>query len=268
LIYALTGRSRFDIWNERETPMKGIVLAGGTGSRMGELTKGVNKHLLPVGDWPMIYYPIKKLVGIGIKEIMLVTSPEHISQFVNLLGSGRKLNCNLTYKIQDQPGGVAEALGTTQDFGSSTKSIVVLLGDNIFYDPLGPIIEKARFYDGAHIVLKEVEEPERYGIAVFKKDGFRLKTLVEKPQNSESNLAVTGIYKYTHLNGSYTNVYQHIPHLDRSSRGEFEITDVNNRFLANDKLGYSILHNYWTDAGSPDTYRLANQLVREKLPEF
>lgn len=247
------------------TKVRGIVLAGGLGTRLGELTKVTNKHLLPVGPWPMVYYPIKKLVGAGIREIMLISGTDHMGDFIELLGSGRHLGAELTYRVQDEPGGIAQALQLTRRFGEGADKIVVLLGDNIFYDPLGPVIQCAHCdVPCAEVVLKEVSHPERFGVAEFDPaDSSKISKITEKPANPATKMAVTGIYVYP------TDIYtQILPSLKPSARGELEITDVNNDYILAGRLRYSVLSDYWTDAGSPDTYHLANQLVAQKVPVF
>src|SRR5262249_53221160 len=159
-------RSRFDIASGRVVRMelRGVILAGGKGTRLGDLTRVTNKHLLPVGPYPMVYHPLKKLVGAGIRDVLLVSGTEHMGDFVELLGSGREHGCTLTYRVQDEAGGIAQALGLASLFCRGSRS-VVLLGDNIFYDPLGPILREAeRHPDRAWVVLKKVHDPSRYGV--------------------------------------------------------------------------------------------------------
>jgi glucose-1-phosphate thymidylyltransferase len=231
--------------------MKGIILAGGTGSRLYPLTKVTNKHLLPVGNKPMIYYPIEKLTEVGIDEILIVTGTEHMGDVVNLLGSGKDFGCRFTYKVQDEAGGIAQALGLAENFVGNDH-MAVILGDNIFESSL---IEAVKGYPGkgAQILIKEVSDPERFGVAEL--DGDRIIGIEEKPAQAKSNYAVTGIYMYD------SNVFGLIKNLKPSGRGELEITDVNNYYIQQQKMTYSILDGWWTDAGTPESYKVANDLV-------
>src|SRR5688500_4632221 len=172
--------------------IRGIILAGGKGTRLGELTKITNKHLLPVGPLPMVYYPLKKLVGAGIREVMLVSGTEHMGDFVELLGSGREHQCSLTYRVQDEAGGIAQALGLAELFSRDCRSLVIL-GDNIFQDPLGPFLADANKHsDWAWVALKQVHDPTRYGVAEL--SGNRIVGIEEKPPQPKSDFAVAGIY--------------------------------------------------------------------------
>lgn len=231
--------------------MKGIVLAGGTGSRLFPLTKVTNKHLLPIGTKPMIYYPIEKLIGAGIEEILIVTGTEHMGDVVGLLGSGVEFYCRFTYKVQDQAGGIAQALGLAENF-CGNDPMTVILGDNIFESSLREGVESWNGV-GAKIFIKEVHDPQRYGVAEI--DGDRIVGIEEKPKNPKSNYCVTGIYMYD------AGVFEVIKTLKPSGRGELEITDVNNHYIAQGKMGFSMLDGWWTDAGTPDSYRLANELA-------
>jgi glucose-1-phosphate thymidylyltransferase len=240
--------------------LRGVVLAGGKGTRLGELTKVTNKHLLPVGPLPMVYYPIKKLVGAGIQEIMLVSGTEHMGAFVELLGSGREYGCSLTYRVQDEAGGIAQALGLTEHFCQGARCVVIL-GDNIFRDPLSPLLtEAAAAPEHGWVALKQVPDPSRYGVAELQ--GQRIVRIEEKPPQPKSDYAVAGIYVYP------PDVFDLVKHLRPSRRGELEITDVNQHYLQQGRLGYSFLQGYWTDAGTLDSLALANQLVREMPPHF
>ncbi|MER3415307.1 MAG: spore coat protein [Gemmataceae bacterium] len=239
---------------------RGVVLAGGKGTRLGELTKVTNKHLLPVGPFPMVYYPIKKLVGAGIREILLVSGTEHMGDFVELLGSGRDHGCNLTYRVQDEAGGIAQALGLAELFCRDCRCVVIL-GDNIFFDSLHVLLaDAARYPDYAWIALKQVPDPSRYGVAELREG--RILSIEEKPQQPKSQFAVAGVYIYP------PDVFQVIKGLKPSWRNELEITDVNQHYLRQGRLGYSVLQGYWTDAGTLDSLALANQLVREQPPAF
>ncbi len=240
--------------------IRGVILAGGKGTRMGELTKVTNKHLLPVGPWPMVYHPLKKLTGCGIQEVLLVSGTDHMGDFIELLGSGKDHGCRLTYRVQDEAGGIAQALGLAEHFCSGSRA-VVLLGDNIFRDPLVGLLEKAASRpDWAWIGLKQVPDPGRYGVAEL--DGDRVTAIVEKPKEPKSDLAVVGVYIYP------PDVFTVIKTLKPSGRGELEITDVNNYYLKQGRMGYSTLDGYWTDAGTLDSLDHANDLVRKDAPRF
>lgn len=231
--------------------MKGIVLAGGTGSRLFPLTKVTNKHLLPVGDKPMIYYPIIKLTEAGIDEILIVTGTDHMGDVVNLLGSGKDFGCRFTYKVQDEAGGIAQALGLAENF-IGNDSMTVILGDNIFEASLN---ESLKNYPGtgAQIMLQKVEDPERFGVAELK--GDKILSIEEKPERPKSDFAVTGIYMYD------SSVFGLIKNLKPSQRGELEITDVNNHYIRTGTMRYSILDGWWTDAGTHESYKTANELA-------
>ncbi|MFO0938136.1 MAG: sugar phosphate nucleotidyltransferase [Gemmataceae bacterium] len=240
--------------------IRGVILAGGKGTRMGELTKVTNKHLLPVGAWPMVYHPLKKLTGAGLQDILLVSGTEHMGDFVELLGSGKDYGCRLTYRVQDEAGGIAQALGLAEHFCSGSRACV-LLGDNIFHDPLVPLLEKANTKpDWAWIGLKKVHDPGRYGVAEL--NGDQVLTIEEKPKNPKSDLAVVGIYIYP------PDVFSVIKTLKPSGRGELEITDVNNFYLKQGRMGSSTLAGYWTDAGTLDSLDHANEIVRKDPPKF
>lgn len=232
--------------------MKGIILAGGTGSRLYPLTKVTNKHLLPVGDKPMIYHPIEKLTEAGIKEILIVTGTDHMGDVVNLLGSGKDFGCLFTYKVQDEAGGIAQALGLAENFAGG-EPVLVILGDNIFEGSLKSAVDN---YEGkgAQILLKKVPDPKRYGVAEL--DGEKVLSVEEKPEEPKSDYAVTGIYFYDN------EVFDCIKTLKPSGRGELEITDVNNYYISKGEMKSSVMEGWWTDAGTPESYRLANKLVQ------
>jgi glucose-1-phosphate thymidylyltransferase len=239
---------------------RGVILAGGKGTRLGELTKVTNKHLLPVGPYPMVYHPLKKLVGAGIKEVMLVSGTEHMGDFVELLGSGRDHHCKLTYRVQDEAGGIAQALGLAELFCHDARCIV-LLGDNVFQDALRPLLaESEKKPDWAWVAIKQVPDPGRYGVAEL--SGGKVTNIEEKPKQPKSDYAVAGIYIYP------PNVFSVIKTLKPSGRGELEITDVNRHYLKDGRLGYTILDGYWTDAGTLDSLDVANELVRKNAPKF
>jgi len=240
--------------------IRGIILAGGKGTRLGELTRVTNKHLLPVGPYPMVYHPLKKLTGAGIQEVLLVSGTEHMGDFVELLSSGREHRCNLTYRVQDEAGGIAQALGLAEHFARDAR-MVVILGDNIFADPLGPLLAESKDHpDWAWLTLKRVPDPGRYGVAEL--NGSKVIGIEEKPANPRSDCAVAGIYIYP------PDVFEVIRQLKPSKRGELEITDVNRHYLAQGRLGSTVLPGYWTDAGTPESLLHANQLVRESPPVF
>lgn len=240
--------------------MKGIVLAGGTGSRLFPLTKVTNKHLLPVYNAPMIYYPMWTLVNGGIKEILIVTGGRNAGDFLRLLANGKEFGLKrLNYAYQEGEGGIADALRLAEAFAEGDKTCVIL-GDNILQ---GSIREAIRKFDnqprGAHILLKEVSNPERFGVPVME-DG-RIVRIEEKPARPASHFAVTGVYFYD------SSVFEKANKLKPSARGELEITDVNNAYLEEGTLTYSMLEGWWTDAGTFESLRAANNLVAESAPE-
>ena len=239
--------------------LKGIVLAGGTGSRLMPLTKVTNKHLLPVGQKPMIFYPIEKLTSIGIEEILIVTGVDHMGDVVNLLGSGKDFKCRFTYKVQDQAGGIAQALALAENFADN-QPMVVILGDNIFQSSLKDYADKfIAQKNGARILLKQVLNPQRFGVAEIIEG--KVAGIEEKPKVPKSNYAVTGIYFYD------VNVFNIIRTLQPSARGEYEITHVNDAYIAKDQLAYDVLDGWWTDAGTFESLNKANDLVSENPPE-
>ncbi len=239
--------------------IKGVILAGGAATRLKPLTNVTNKHLLPVGRKPMIYYPIEKLRDAGIEEILIVTGLDHMGAVVNLLGSGKNFGCKFTYKVQDEAGGIAQALLLAENFAGH-KPVAVILGDNIFEDALRPYLEKYLKQDGgAHILLKDVHDPERFGVAEV--DGDRVASIEEKPDVPKSNMAVTGVY---FLDG---NVYSIIKTLKPSARGEYEITDVNNAYINAGKMGWSKMDGWWSDAGTFESLAKVQQLVEEAPPK-
>lgn len=232
--------------------MRGIILAGGTGSRLFPLTKVTNKHLLPVYDKPMIYYPLQTLVNAGIKDIMIVSGRGHAGHFLELLGSGAEFGVNLTYEIQEKAGGIAQALGLAERWADK-DAVAVILGDNIFQDDVKNDV--ASFGNGAKIFLKEVPDAERFGVAELGKD--RVISIEEKPKQPKSNYAVTGLYLYD------PEVFSIIRTLKPSGRGELEITDVNNAYLKKGMMQYAILKGYWSDAGTFDSLLRASVLVQK-----
>jgi glucose-1-phosphate thymidylyltransferase len=240
--------------------LRGVILAGGKGTRLGELTKVTNKHLLPVGPYPMVYHPLKKLVGAGIQDILLVSGTEHMGDFVELLGSGRQHQCRLTYRVQDEAGGIAQALGLAELYCRDVRSLVIL-GDNIFRDSLNDLVAVAnKKPNHAWVMLKRVPDPQRYGVAELR-DG-RIMSIEEKPKKPKSDYAVSGIYLYP------PDVFDFIKTLKPSARGELEITDVNRHYLETNRLSYRELPGYWTDAGTLESLATANQLVGTEMPVY
>ncbi len=236
--------------------MKGVILAGGKGLRLYPLTKVTNKHLLPVGREPMILNPIRKLIEAGVKDILIVTSTDHMGSIVNLLGSGTEYGCNFTYKVQEGANGIAHALSLAEDFVNNDK-FVVILGDNITTSSLKPYVEKFEKQEkGALVLLKKVEDPSRYGVAAI--DEQHVIEIQEKPQHPKSNYAVIGYYMYG------PQVFDIIRNLKPSDRGEYEITDVNNEYIRKEELIYDFLNGDWTDAGTFESLIYASQLLIEQ----
>lgn len=233
--------------------MKGIILAGGTGSRLYPLTKVTNKHLLPVGKYPMIFHSVYKLMEAGIKDILVVTGKEHMGDVVNLLGSGSPMGVSFTYKVQDEAGGIAQALGLAEHFVGEDQ-MVVILGDNIFEDSIGPYVSKFKMQNsGAKILIQKVADPTRFGVPELR--GEIIVSIEEKPKNPKSDYAVTGIYMFD------SKVFEIIKTLKPSDRGELEITDVNNAYIKREELTYDILQGWWTDAGTHSSLAKANELA-------
>jgi len=230
--------------------MKGIILAGGTGSRLFPLTKITNKHLLPVYDKPMIYYPLQTLIDAGIEEIMIVSGRGHAGHFLELLGSGNEFGVHFTYEIQEEAGGIAQALGLAEDF-SDNEPVTVILGDNIFQDNVRRAVDA--FKSGARIFLKEVPDAHRFGVAEIK--GDRIVSIEEKPKTPKSNFAVTGLYIYDQ------RVFDIIHTLKPSGRSELEITDVNNEYIRMGEMGFSHLEGFWSDAGTFESLFRASELI-------
>ena len=238
--------------------LRGIVLAGGTGSRLMPLTKVTNKHLLPVGQKPMIFYPIEKLTAAGIDEVLIVTGVEHMGDVVSLLGSGKDFNCRFTYKVQDEAGGIAQALALAGNFAQG-QPVAVILGDNIFQASLTSYAEKFIAQgEGARILIREVSDPHRFGVAELA-DG-KIIGIEEKPQEPKSNYAVTGIYFFDGC------VFDIIRTLKPSARGELEITHVNDIYIEKGQLDYDILEGWWTDAGTFESLGRAAELVKNEPP--
>ena len=238
--------------------MKGVVLAGGLGTRLNPLTKVTNKHLLPVYNKPMIFYPIETLVKGGVRDVLLVTGGNSSGDFLRLLGNGKSLGLrSLNYAYQEGEGGIAHALGLAEHFVDGQKCVVIL-GDNIIEENIQPYVDKFRKQEkGARILLKKVEDPERFGVAEF--SNSTITRILEKPKNPKTHFAVTGIYMFD------SEVFDIVKTLKPSRRGELEITDVNNAYVKKGQMKFDILKGYWTDAGTFDSLSRANNLVRKKV---
>jgi glucose-1-phosphate thymidylyltransferase len=236
--------------------MKGVILAGGTGSRLFPLTRVTNKHLLPVYDRPMIFYPIQTLVNAGITDILLVTGGHSAGDFLRLLGNGKDFGLkHINYTYQEGEGGIADALRLAEHFGDR-QPICVMLGDNIIETNIISACEEfERRPQGGHIILREVSDPQRFGVPVF--EGDRIVRIEEKPKEPGSRYAVIGIYLYD------GTVFDRIRRLRPSGRGELEITDVNNQYVDDGTLSYSVLDGWWTDAGTFESLLRANNLVAQ-----
>ncbi len=237
--------------------LKGIILAGGLGKRLWPLTKITNKHLLPVYDKPMIYYPLNLLVEAGIKDIILVTGGNHAGEFLRLLGDGHAFGLtHINYTYQEGEGGIAQALSLAKPYAEGSKMVVVL-GDNILEKSIKPYVDRFRKQKtGSRVLLKKVEDPERFGVATLK--GDKITAIEEKPVKPKSDLAVTGVYMYDE------NVFDIVKTLKPSKRGELEITDVNNAYIKRGGLEFDVLDGWWTDSGTIESLLRANQLVAEQ----
>jgi glucose-1-phosphate thymidylyltransferase len=232
--------------------MKGVICAGGSGSRLYPLTEVTNKHLLAVYDKPMIFYPLLTLLEAGVKEIMIVCSNEHSGPFQKLLGSGKKFGADISFKVQDEAGGIAEALGLCRTFVSN-DNVAVILGDNIFEDNFEEDFKN--FRKGAKLFLKQVADPHRFGVPEL--DGKKIIDIQEKPTAPKSDFAITGLYLYDN------SVFEVIDGLSYSNRNELEITDVNNHFVKDGLAEACYLSGDWTDAGTFESLYLANQYARK-----
>lgn len=240
--------------------MKGIILAGGKGTRLNPLTEITNKHLLPIGKEPMIWHPVKQLVGSGINEILIITSTHHMGDVVNSLGSGLRFGCEFTYRAQEEAGGIAHALALAEQFAQGHR-IVVMLGDNIFEYSINPHIQDFKQQaSGARVLLKEVGEPERFGIAAL--DEKQIISIEEKPSQPKSSYAVVGCYMYD------SQVFDLIRGIQPSQRGELEITAVNNLYIKKGQLQHSIVQGRWTDAGTFESLQEANSILLENSNEI
>lgn len=238
--------------------LKAVILAGGTGTRLRPLTTYLNKHMLPVGKYPMIIYSIRKLKEAGITDIELVTGRNSAGLFTQFLGSGRDEGVSLTYRIQEEAGGIAEALKLAEPFVGASDKFIMLLADNLFEESLLPHIEAFRRQAaGAMVLLKQVPDPHRYGVPRFSADGQRIESIDEKPQQPASDYCVTGIYMYD------TAVFSYIDQIKPSGRGELEITDVNNAYAARGLLHYRTMGGWWTDAGTFESLHEAAGRLKE-----
>lgn len=235
--------------------MRGIILSGGSGTRLRPLTKITSKQLLPIYNRPMIYYPLNTLIKAGIKEILIIVAPERAGDYLNLLGSGKEFGVKLTYEIQDHPEGLAQAFLIGENF-IDQEDVVMILGDNIFEDDVTEAVKS--FKGGAKVFAKKVPDPERFGVVKFDKD-MKAEKIVEKPQEYLSNYAVTGLYIYDH------RVVQVAKEIKPSPRGELEITDVNNWFLEKGELEVATVEGEWLDAGTFDSLLKAQNFAKEKL---
>lgn len=239
--------------------MKGIILAGGTGSRLRPLTLVTNKHLLPVYNKPMIFYPLASMAACGFTDVMIVSGKEHAGHFLNLLGSGKDFGLKLSYEVQEEAGGIAQALALAEDF-SGEESVAVHLGDNIFEETeqlVNGVKRYAEKKSGAMIFLKEVEDPHRFGVAEVR-DG-KVVGIEEKPTEPKSSLCVTGFYIYD------KDVFSVIKTLKPSGRNELEITDVNNYYIQKGQMQYEVVKGEWTDAGTFESLNKAGELARRKF---
>lgn len=236
--------------------MKGIILAGGKGTRLFPCTRIINKHLLPIYNKPMIYYPLKSLIKAGVKDILIVAGEGHAGGFLELLKDGREFGANISYSVQTEAGGIAQALGLAEDFADKEK-IGVILGDNIFEDDLSLYVKSFEDQkEGARLFLKKVVDANRFGVADVQ--GDKIIGIEEKPKEPKSNLAVTGLYMYD------SQVFDIIKTLNPSNRGELEITDVNNFYIKNNIAEYDILKGFWSDAGTFESLFRTSEFIRNK----
>ncbi|HXV26979.1 MAG TPA: sugar phosphate nucleotidyltransferase [Candidatus Paceibacterota bacterium] len=235
--------------------MRGILLAGGMGTRLAPLTRVTNKHLIAVYDEPMIMYPLRTLLDAGIRDILIVSGREHAGHFVEFLGSGAQFGARLAYKVQDEAGGIAQALLLGEDF-ARTEPVTVILGDNVFEDRFASAVRS--FRTGARVFLKEVPDPQRFGVAQL--SGSRVTRILEKPKNPPSSLAVTGLYQYD------SKVFGIVRRCRPSGRGELEITDVNNAYIRSGRMRAEYVKGFWSDAGTfPSLARTVHWAMEKKL---
>lgn len=233
--------------------MRAIILAGGRGTRLSPLTEITNKHLLPVGREPMIWHSVRQITECGIKDVLVVTSTDHMGSIINSLGSGKRFDCEFTYKVQETAGGIANALALAEDFSQGDR-ILVLLGDNIFERSIQPHVQDFQDqYKGARVLLKKVDDPVRFGIAAL--DEKKILQIEEKPAEPKSDFAVVGCYMYDN------KVFDFIRSTKISDRGELEITSVNNRYIERQELEYGLIDGGWTDAGTFESLAEANRIL-------
>ena len=237
--------------------MRGIILSGGSGTRLRPLTKITSKQLLPVYNRPMIYYPLNTLIKAGITEIMIIIAPERAGDYLNLLGSGQQFGVKFTYEIQDKPEGIAQAFLIGENF-IDNENVTLILGDNIFEDDLSEGIQS--FNSGARIFAKQVPDPERFGVVKFDSQG-QAESIIEKPKDKISDYAVTGLYVYDH------QVVRAAKEIKPSARGELEITDVNNWYLAKGQLDVATVKGEWLDTGTFDSLLKAQQFAKDKMAD-
>ncbi len=233
--------------------MKGILICGGSGTRLRPLTDITNKSLLPIYDKPLVLYPLQVLLDAGIKQIVIISGKEHVDQMAGFLGSGAQFGCEFSYRVQDEPKGIAQALGLAESFVDG-DDVCAILGDNVYCDDLGDVIRA--FHGGAHLFCKEVPDAKRFGVATM--EGSRITSIEEKPTSPKSNMAVTGCYVYDH------QCFDIIRNLKPSARGELEITDVSNWYVERGKATATILQQSWVDAGTFESLFRAAELVRQE----
>ena len=233
--------------------LKGVILAGGLGTRLHPLTKVTSKHLLPVGNEPMVFHSVKQLTTSGVTDILIVTNPQYVGDFVSALGSGKDFGCEFTYRVQEEAKGIAHALALAEGFAVNGK-IVVLLGDNIFEAPIHEAVSDFHAQQaGARVMLKQLNDPERYGVATL--EGNRIVAIEEKPMHPKSDYAVVGVYFYD------ASVFDIIRTVEPSARGEYEITAVNNAYICRAELEYSFVQGKWVDAGTFESLTEAHQIL-------
>lgn len=237
----------------RKEKLKGVILAGGLGTRLHPLTKVTSKHLLPVGNEPMVFHSVKQLTTAGITDILIVTNPQYVGDFVKVLGGGNDFGCELTYRVQEEAKGIAHALALAEGFASDDR-IAVLLGDNIFENSIQHAVRDFEAQQkGARVLLKQVPDPERYGVATL--NGRHIVEIEEKPKHPKSNYAVVGVYFYD------ASVFDIIRTVEPSARGEYEITTVNNAYIQRGELEYSLVRGEWIDAGTFESFTEAHQIL-------
>ena len=233
--------------------LKGVILAGGLGKRLYPLTKVTSKHLLPVGNEPMVFHTIRLLAEVGITDILIVTNPVHVGDFVSALESGKEFGCEFTYRVQEEAKGIANALALAEGFAAG-GNIIVMLGDNIFGSTIKQVVSDYQMQQtGARVLLKHVDDPKRFGVANL--NGNNIVSIEEKPEIPKSNYAVVGVYIYD------SSVFEIIRTIEPSPRGEYEITAVNNVYIARGQLSHSFIQGEWVDAGTFDSLAEANQIL-------